>query len=194
MKTPDDFLKFAKSVKNRPDLRPSWLKRAVDEPDSTAHYYRFLYELFKELRPGAVLECGTRHGHSAVHMASGYAAANVVTIDMDPKSKEKVAAFPTPNVVALTGNTLALFDEVKSRMPAIDVLFLDSDHTYEVAFGEYRLYRPLVRDGGLILMDDVRINPGLERAWAQIVDPKVEAPFLHWMSFGIAVKDASRSL
>lgn len=194
MKTPEDFLSFARSVKNRPDRRASWLKRAVDEPDSNAHYYRFLYELFGELQPKTVLETGTRHGHSAAHMAAGYPGCTVLTIDVDPASKEKLSKFPVGNAVALTGNSLQVFEEVKARMPTVDVLFLDSDHKYEVVFAEYKLYRPLVRDGGLILIDDIKINPGLERAWDEVVDPKVAAPFLHWMGFGIAVKDGSRGL
>ena len=37
----------------------------------------------------------------------------------------------------------------------VDLLFIDGDHSYEGVAADYRLYRPLVRPGGLIVFHDI---------------------------------------
>jgi cephalosporin hydroxylase len=48
---------------------------------------------------------------------------------------------------------------------AIDALFIDGDHRYEGVRQDFLCYRPLVRDGGLILFHDIVESRG-GRAWA----------------------------
>ena len=45
-------------------------------------------------------------------------------------------------------------DDVLKITDQVDVLFLDSDHTYQVLYDEYKLYYPLVRNGGMIIFHD----------------------------------------
>lgn len=182
---------LSRKIRTSPDPRPNWLQEACDEPMKVASYYLFLYELARITGPQVIIETGTRRGHSAAQFAAGAPAAKVYTMDILESSKADVARFPVQNVIALTGDSLALADQVKSLAPVCDILLLDSDHSYRVSRAEYLAYRPLVRDGGIILLDDVNINPELKRSWAEVVDPKFDAPYLHYMGFGIAVKDDS---
>lgn len=188
----EELLALSNRIRHSPDPRPDWLKQACDEPMKVASYYLFLYELARLTAPDVVIETGTRRGHSAVQFAAGAPFATVYTIDILESSKADVARFPVRNVVALTGDSVALADAARAAAPVCDILLLDSDHSYRVSRAEYLAYRPLVRDGGIILMDDVNINPELKRSWAEVVDPKVDAPHLHYMGFGIAVKDGAR--
>ena len=41
----------------------------------------------------------------------------------------------------------------------LDVLFIDGDHTYEGVKQDYELYKPLVRDGGIIVFHDIVLHP-----------------------------------
>ncbi len=188
---------FAKSLKKRPDGRPDWLKNEVDEAIEVALYYRFLYEYAKLENPSLMLETGTRHGHSAAHLAMGAQTGTVVTIDIEASAKMEVEAFDLKNIRAITSDSVLALDQVVEtalRAPgsAFDLMFIDSAHFYPIASSEYRVYRPRLRHGALILCDDIHINPDMERFWASIEDPKVEMNFLHYMGFGIALKDSFR--
>lgn len=190
----DELSALSRRIRSSADPRPAWLKQACDEPMAVASYYLFLYELARLASPEVIIETGTRRGHSAVQFAAGAPAAKVYTIDILESSKADVARFPVQNVVALTGDSTALADQIRAMAPVCDILLLDSDHSYRVSRAEYLAYRPLVRDGGIILLDDININPELKRSWAEVVDPKIEATHLHYMGFGIAVKDDSRKV
>ena len=48
----------------------------------------------------------------------------------------------------------------------IDVLLIDGDHRYEGVSQDFECYRPLVRDGGLILFHDIVQEKGDGHAWA----------------------------
>ena len=187
----DQIADLARKIPKMPDPRPGWLKAACDEPMNVASYYLFLYELARRVEPKVVIETGTRRGHSAAQLAAGAPAATVFTIDILESSKADVARFPVTNVVAFTGDSTKIFDRVKEVAPVCDILLLDSDHSYEVIRAEYLAYRELVRDGGIILIDDININPGLRRAWDEVSDPKIEATQLHYMGFGLAIRSRS---
>jgi predicted O-methyltransferase YrrM len=184
---------FAKGLRGVPDDRPAWLKSEVDEDDRVAHYYRFLYEFARAERPAAMLETGTRHGHSAAHLAMGNPVGRVVTLDIDPKSKEECDALRQPNVTAITSDSVLAAQQVQELLPELDLLFIDSAHVYEVASSEWRVYRPRLKHGCLAILDDIHICPEMERFWASIEDPKIELNFLHYMGFGIALKDSLRT-
>lgn len=175
-----------------PDGRPQWLQSEVDEGDDVAHYYRFLYEYVKAELPKAMLETGTRHGHSAAHLAMGNPEGKVVTIDIDPASKTETEAFNLPNIEVIISDSVLAVDRVSKSLPSIDLLFIDSAHVYSIASSEFKIYRPKVRHGALLVFDDIHINPEMEKFWASIEDPKVELNHLHYMGFGIALKDSFR--
>jgi predicted O-methyltransferase YrrM len=42
---------------------------------------------------------------------------------------------------------------------ALDVLFIDGDHTYEGVKRDFLMYKPLVRNGGLIALHDIVPHP-----------------------------------
>lgn len=67
----------------------------------------------------------------------------------------------------------------------IDLLFVDTDHTAEQVKAEMALYGPLVRPGGIILLDDIRMHLCVSAWWAELDEDKLELPELHWTSFGV---------
>lgn len=59
----------------------------------------------------------------------------------------------------------------------IDVLFIDGDHTLEGCLSDWRMYSPLVRPGGLVLIHDI-VCAGEEAvgvAWEQIIAEAVRS-------------------
>lgn len=179
--------RLARTFLDRPDGRPDWL-RALDT-DPTSVYYRFLYEFARDVRPAFSLEIGTCEGKSAAHLAAGNPEGLVVTLDIKPEAKRLADALLLPNLVAVVGDSIGLLERLK-WVPKLDVLFVDGDHTFRNAYGEYIAYRLHLRDGGLVFFDDIAINDGMRRMWDSVVDPKEALPNLHYTGFGVARKDS----
>lgn len=192
-----ELSRLAELVRTTPDPRPVWLHNLQDEASPAVLYYRFIYEIVRRERPAAMLETGTRLGHSAAQMAAGCPEGKVVTFDIDPKARDHVLANGFPNIVSVIRDTTlpGLAEEVRSHFNSIDLLFLDSNHSYRVVSAEYRALVPLVRPGGLILFDDINLNLEMKRFWSEISKPKAEFWYLHTTcgaGFGIQVKDLDR--
>jgi predicted O-methyltransferase YrrM len=183
----EDLRRTEQSLAKEKDLRPEWLRALDDDPTSV--YYRFFFECATTMKPLVSLEIGTCEGKSAAHLATGYSGGTVITIDIRPESKTSADRLLLPNVVSIVGDSLEIPHLLK-WMPVLDLLFIDGQHDLRQAYREYLLYRPYVREGGLVYFDDIRINSGMERLWEVIQDPKTELPSLHYTGFGVAMKDS----
>ncbi len=105
-------------------------------------------------RPASILEIGTAIGYSTIWLAKAAPHARIVTIELDPERAARAVANLTEagvidRVELITGDATA-------GLPAtyqFDCLFIDA------AKGQYRtfldLYVPLLRDGGLVISDNV---------------------------------------
>ena len=156
--------------------------------DGSNQYYNLLYSVAKELQPNLVVELGTCTGGSTSHLAAA-TAGKVLSIDNEirPDAKERLLAFD--NIELMQGDTRSseLVNEVAKRGP-IDLLFIDTLHTAKQVAAELALFGPLVRPGGLIFFDDIRINPGMSVWWDRLDEDKLELPEMHWTGFGVVFR------
>ncbi len=156
--------------------------------DGSNPYYNLLYSVAKELQPNLVVELGTCTGGSTSHLAAG-TSGKVLSIDIEirPDAKKRLLAFD--NVELMQGDTRdpELVAEIAKRGP-IDLLFIDTDHTADQVIAELALFGPLVRPGGLIFFDDIRINPGMSAWWDSLQEDKFELPEMHWTGFGVVFR------
>lgn len=184
--------KIASSIDTLDETRPAWLLERLEEPDQDSRYYRFLYELSSILRPSLTIETGTRNGISAIHLALGNPDGKVVTVDIDPQAKVRVDSEKIRNLTAVTSDSVKAVPRILALAGShADIVFFDSDHRYDVISSEYTAYRPLVKLGGIMLFDDIHLNPEMKRFWDRLADPKLELNHLHKLrgaGFGAAVK------
>ncbi len=156
--------------------------------DGSNPYYSLFYSGAKELQPKFVVELGTCTGGSTSHLAAG-TSGNVLPIDIEirPDARERLLAFD--NIKLRHGDTRdpELVAEVAKRGP-IDLLFIDTDHTAEQVTAELSLFGPLVRPGGLIFFDDIRMNPGMSAWWDELDEDKLDLPEMHWTGFGVVFR------
>lgn len=177
------------------DGRPQWLERMRDTDPPLAIYYRFLYELSKAMKPKWILETGTRLGLSAAQLAMGCPSAKVITIDIDPHSKARFSDEPNlkalANVIPITADSRKAKELFPAECDQFELIYLDSDHTYDVVSPEFKLYRGMLAPGGVMVFDDITLNPDMRRFWSEVPQPKVELNFLHRLcgaGFGVFVK------
>lgn len=172
------------------DARPQWLRDLEGGTIPTEAYFHFMWLVAQAFKPDYSVEIGTRGGKTAMHLGHGNPQGRVLTLDINPGCPALVASlaaeYGVGNVTCLCADSANATHLVQAP---IDLLFIDGNHTYESSYGDYTRFRPLVRDGGLIVFDDTRLDEGMTRAWNGIVDPKIELPELHYMGFGVAIKD-----
>jgi predicted O-methyltransferase YrrM len=121
---------------------------------------RLWYSLTMLARPRVVVETGTYAGYSASCIASA--------LKLLGGSRRLYSIDPAPLKQIWSGSSVANFIEqipltsqeavalIRDRLngEAIDLLLLDSDHTYDTIHAEFVLYEPMVRRGGMILLHD----------------------------------------
>lgn len=164
------------------DKRPSLLVKMTDDAPTTLDYNRFLYELVLDFRPERMVETGTDRGRSAAHMALGNPNGFVHTIDIDPACSQNAKDLRLPNLVVWTGDSLGVIQEFDDK--SIDLLFLDSLHTYEHTKAEWEAFKPKLRPDALVLIDDIALDAGMARFWDELPEPKLEMNHLHFSGFG----------
>ena len=121
-------------------------------------YYRFFYQLAQAAKPKSIVELGSFQGTAAAHFAAGAPSAKVVTIDIhkdDARAKVRTmeAATQYRNLDYINAWT---YEAVKDLpLSGIDILFIDSWHRKDHFLRDWADYSPLVRQPGLIIVDDV---------------------------------------
>jgi predicted O-methyltransferase YrrM len=172
------------------DHRPDALKKLRDAEHPAYLYYRFLHELVRAHGALDVIEIGTYVGTSAAHFAHGN-AGRVLTIDINPDAKRQADALGYSNLEAITSDSAKAGGVLIGQNRQCDVLYIDGNHTFNQAWGEYLLYRPLVREGGFILFDDAGLpmdGDEMNVLWDLVPEPKHRLDFLHATGFGIVQK------
>jgi predicted O-methyltransferase YrrM len=127
------------------------------------------YWLIRMARAREILETGTYYGYSTCHLAAAVrdnGGGRVTTIDPwklwhlweGSELQSFIQWIPATSQDALP--------ELYGR--CLDVLVIDSVHTYGQSSWELANFEPLVRPGGLILMHDTLLHDGVGCAVAQL--------------------------
>lgn len=144
-------------------------------------YYRFLYLLAPHI--DVYVELGCCYGWAVLHVLRGNQNALVRGIDI--RSVLCAEAKDRPGFTFTQGKSLEpeIIDSVEDG--SVDIILVDSDHTYETTKEEHRLWSPKIKPGGLMLFDDVHYSEyGCGRFWRELEGDKIDLPDLHPKSFG----------
>ena len=146
-----------------------------------------LYMIAVENRCRTILELGTRAGVStqAFLAAAKETGGHVYSVDVDPcyEAKEKIAQLGLEMYWTFTqANDM----KVPWDKP-LDLLFIDTLHTYDQATAELAKYGPYVRSGGVVIMHDFQ-NSGVRKAAEDYAlgNPKIRL-YRYWNNNGLAV-------
>lgn len=154
-----------------------------------------------------VCETGTSDGYSTAFIARALVASEnadgvplpgrVWTGEVNPlRSHDRPRPWPgfwedlglADRIVPCLGDTRVAETWAKGDPPlpeALDVVFLDSEHTTETVMREWELLGPRLRSGGVLLAHDFNLFPEVEGAVRQIADD---------LSVGITLLHSCRGL
>lgn len=126
--------------------------------------------MLEGISPEVIVEIGVCSG-GATWAFTQY-APTVIGIDPEPKLSGAVDA------KILTGGSQdpRILEKLVAELDGrpIDCLFIDGDHLYAGAMADYRVYRKMVRPGGIIALHDIRTvdNPwvDIKRVWSEVRD------------------------
>jgi len=110
-------------------------------------------EILHEVRPQTVVELGSAFGGSALffsHMLDLLGEGKVVTVD---HWHERFEA-EHPRITRVTGNTLEVFDQVKSLCEGTTLVIHDASHVEKHVLDDLRCYAPLVSVGSYLIVED----------------------------------------
>ena len=149
----------------------------------------FLYWLVRKLKPETIVQCGVCNGLSSAFMVMALVAngpdGKLYGIDIapvfNPKELSWIAAGQVYGQVIPEGKTSGwivpeayrkrfevregdaklLLPNLIESLPAIDLFYHDSDHTYNHMAFEFREARRKIARGGLVVADDISWNASL---------------------------------
>jgi predicted O-methyltransferase YrrM len=154
-------------------------------------YYQFLPVLVDHLKPEMVVELGGAMGASTLMMLSSLPKGSCLWSITLPEGGLEYSFVKEnyQNFVPIVGNDLSLKSWPKEvKLEKTDIWFIDTEHTYQQLSSELKLYKKFFKSGAVILIDDIKLNQGMYKAWLEFPGDKFDAStWLHWSGFGIIV-------
>lgn len=142
-------------------------------------YYRFMKLLAREVQPQISVVLGVCGGGDCLHLLEGH-KHKVFGIDIAWDHPIQIS-----HIHSVHGDDFSFLnmDSVQASIAfdpnSVDILFIDTTHTYEQTMLEHKIWRDKVRQpGGIILFDDLYRN-GMEQAWNEIPGEKIRRDDLH---------------
>jgi cephalosporin hydroxylase len=129
------------------------------------HHYHILYDIRKLLgkNPINYVEIGAYAGGSACLMASHDLPTNCYSIDIGhpihpdiPKRNvsKYIKEHNTWEYIQGSSYDPSTVSIIKNKVPHIDLLFIDGDHSAQAVVNDFLSYKDLIPSGGYIVFDD----------------------------------------
>jgi predicted O-methyltransferase YrrM len=134
----------------------------------------------RAFKPKVTVEIGTSWGFGATHFALGNPEGWVYTIELHQEFRD---IFKSSTYYQEISNVEIIPDSSSNAVHrfgenSIELLFIDGNHTYEGAKEDYNNYFPKVREGGIILIDDIDFTDDMRRFWEEIKEDKFDVNFI----------------
>jgi predicted O-methyltransferase YrrM len=159
-------------------------RKISEEVEDFHHHYHILYDIathYPDDKEITYVEVGCYAGASACLLLQR-PLTKIISIDLGHPISKEIAIenmfkhnIHNNKFVYLQGNShnQETVEELKKNIDGIDILFIDGDHSFEGVINDYKLYYPLVKDGGYIVFDDYadyRYSPEVKNAVDFIVE------------------------
>lgn len=142
-----------------------------------SRYYRFLKLLALEMKAKLSVELGVSGGGGSFHLAMGSEVAIGVDYIWDHEENITYIIKNYPNFHFLQEDSVEAAPIIFERHGKIDILFIDTTHTYKQTMIEYQAYKSFMSMNSVICFDDL-FRPGMQDFWDAMPEPKLRLDFL----------------
>lgn len=154
-------------------------------------YYRFLERLAGAMHPRLSVELGVCGGGGSLHLALGWPRGLVIGIDVTKEYPDNIDYIynTVSNFQLWLGDSIDLAEAVnQSYGPTVDILFIDTIHTYERTLAEFNAWQPVLAEGAVVVLDDLH-RQGMTEAFEAIPGEHIRLDDLHpgWDEGGFGV-------
>ena len=187
----EELRKLIKRVENTefdmyralPYLKHVQMGSFKDITEGHAKYYKYLPTLIDITKPKQVIELGSAAGASALMMLSHLQNDSMLHACSipEPEGEFRFIKEDYNNLKLIRGDCLDLSVWKGVDLNKTDIWFFDTDHNYEQASSEYKIYKKYFKKGSLVFWDDVNLNEGMRKAWSEVDMPKLTLP--NWHSY-----------
>lgn len=143
-------------------------------------YYRFFRVLAKELQPKLSVVLGVCGGGDCLHLALGCSTGTVLGIDNTADHPEQIEFIKKrcPNFIYYVGDSVKSAKLVNRAFGLVDILFIDTIHTKERTWEEYRAWEPFLAPTSIVCFDDL-FRQEMGNFWEEVPEPKLRIDNLH---------------
>ena len=118
-------------------------------------YYRFLKVLAQEMKPRLAVELGVCGGGGSLHMAMTGCKTIGVDYQWDHEDNVNHIIENYKNFEFMLSDSIAAAPKIMNKYGKIDLLFIDTDHTYQRTVDEFNAYKPFLADNAIVCFDDI---------------------------------------
>lgn len=143
-------------------------------------YYQFLRLLAANMKSNLSVELGVSGGGGSLHLAMGNPDGTVIGVDFAWDNPENIGFIQNryPNFIFMRKDSIEAAPAIFKEYGKIDILFIDTTHTYDQTLSEFNAYRDYLSDNFVVCVDDL-FRPGMKEAWADLPGRKVRLDRLH---------------
>lgn len=141
-------------------------------------YYRFLNLVARHIDANLCVELGVCGGGGSLHMAMTGCQVIGVDVALDYQANIRWIKRNYPHFRFLQSDSIDAARLIAGNFGMVDLLFIDTTHTYKQTMAEYEAYQPYLSDKAIVCLDDL-FRPGMDRAWDEMPETKVRFDFLH---------------
>lgn len=126
--------------------------------------------LAEQRRPDIIVEFGTAFGVSGMYWLTGLERAGSGKL-MTYEPNDIWADIAEGNLRAISNRfilTRGTFEDNAAatlKPKSVDIAFIDAIHTSEFVYSQYDKLRPFMKDGALVLFDDINFSDDMRQCW-----------------------------
>lgn len=143
-------------------------------------YYRFLYRLAEYQKPSLSVELGVCGGGGSLHLALGWDDGIVCGVDVGVEYQDNLKYLNSncPNFKFWLGDSVMAAKQIAAKYGLVDILFIDTIHTYDRTIAEFQAWRPYLASNAVVCFDDL-LRAEMAGLWEWLPEPKLRLDALH---------------
>jgi predicted O-methyltransferase YrrM len=163
------------------------VKNSTTPPKQSRLFYRIIHHFqFKN-----IIELGSSVGINTLYMAAANKNAQIFTLEGCPHTasiaNEVFSRFKSLNIHLIQGNIDTVLPNLVKKLPAIDFVYFDANHTYDATINYFDICLSKVHENTIFVFDDIHWSKGMEKAWYTIKNHEKVSLTIDLFDSGMAI-------